>query len=242
MSQAEALRDEYDTEKRGHRGRIASEGSEEEYSNVNTKSEDRTSGETESPTAQRSRTLSAAKISEYELELYWLLLGKTTFHTCGIILSTILEHTIPLSSDIWYWDEVLGSSQWMGFYSLQTTPSRLVAWGSEILKDVQMRRGRGLTAELQRGKESADQGWKTFYGLVKDAIRERSVADVRRRVLSPVTVVREEVRGKRAALQRLKMMGANALGLLLGEGLGQERFVDIPLPTYSCSIKVRLLR
>ena len=66
-------------------------------------------------------------------------------------------------------------------------------------------------------------GWQQFYGLVKDAVQERSIADIQRQVVSPLALVRSEAKRKRDALKRIRLMNANALGLLLGEGLSNER-------------------
>ena len=67
-------------------------------------------------------------------------------------------------------------------------------------------------------------GWSQFYGLVKDAVQERSIANIQRRVVSPLALVRNEGRRKRAALRKIRLINANALGVLLGEGLGNERY------------------
>jgi nuclear-control-of-ATPase protein 2 len=48
-------------------------------------------------------------MNTYETELEWLLVSKATVQTYGLLLNTLLEQTIPVTDDIWYWDEVLGS-------------------------------------------------------------------------------------------------------------------------------------
>jgi nuclear-control-of-ATPase protein 2 len=65
-------------------------------------------------------------------------------------------------------------------------------------------------------------GWRHFYRLVKDAVQERSVADIQRRVVSPLALVRNESRRKRAALRNMRLLNANALGLLVADGLASE--------------------
>jgi nuclear-control-of-ATPase protein 2 len=59
--------------------------------------------------------------------------------------------------------------------------------------------------------------------LVKTSVQQRSVANIQRRVVSPLALVRNEARKKRAALRKIRLVNANALGVLLGEGLGNER-------------------
>lgn len=58
--------------------------------------------------------------------------------------------------------------------------------------------------------------------MVKQVVRERSVKEVQKTALSPVVRIRSEVRRKQAALKKLRLRNANALGVLLGEGLANE--------------------
>lgn len=148
--------------------------------------------------------------ASYEHELEWLLLSKATTQAYGQVLNTILEQTIPLEDDIWYWDDVLSTYRFAGLYSVQTSPIRVWEWSQEIYRDVR-----------SRGGHMAD-GWRQFYGLVKDSVRERSIANIQRRVVSPLAMVRNEGRKKRAALKRIRLVNANALGVLLGEGLSND--------------------
>lgn len=76
----------------------------------------------------------AAK-SRYETEIEWLLVGKATVQTYGLILSTLLEQVTPLSDDIWYWDDVLGSYWNSTLYTAQTSPLRMWAWSKDIYSD-----------------------------------------------------------------------------------------------------------
>ncbi|KAF2843151.1 NCA2-domain-containing protein [Patellaria atrata CBS 101060] len=145
--------------------------------------------------------------ASYEHELEWLLLSKATVQTYGQVLNTILEQTIPLSDDIWYWDDVLGSYRYAGLYSIQTSPWRFWSWSQGVYKDVRERGG------------ALAQGWDHFYKLVKEVVRERSLSDVRRQVVSPLSRVTNEARKKQSTLKKIRQVNANALGLLLGEGL-----------------------
>jgi nuclear-control-of-ATPase protein 2 len=146
------------------------------------------------------------------------LLSKATTQAYGQVLETILQQTIPLEDDIWYWDDVLSTYRYAGLYSIQTSPLRLWSWSKDIYHDVR-----------SRGGELAN-GWRQFYGLVKDAVQERSIADIQRRVVSPLALVRNEGRRKQAALKRIRLVNANALGILLGEGLSNERYGPFSLP------------
>ncbi|KAL5381906.1 hypothetical protein DPSP01_006851 [Paraphaeosphaeria sporulosa] len=153
--------------------------------------------------------------SSYEHELEWLLLSKATTQAYGYVLSTILEQTIPLEDDIWYWDDIISTYRFAGLYSIQTSPIRIYKWSRDVYRDVK-----------DKGGRLAVDGWRDFYTLVRDTIRDRNVREIQRRVVSPLGVARNEGRKKSAALKRMRMKNANALGLLLGEGLGSESIHD----------------
>jgi nuclear control of ATPase protein 2 len=143
----------------------------------------------------------------YEHQLEELLLCKATTQAYGAVLNTILEQTLALNEHIWYWDDVLGSHRQAGLYSLQTSPLRLWSWSRSVLQGIRSR------------KSGLSDGWKQFYGLIKDVVRERSIVDLQARVVSPLAQVRNEATRKQKELKRLRDVNSNALGVLLGEGL-----------------------
>jgi nuclear-control-of-ATPase protein 2 len=160
----------------------------------------------------------------YEEELEWLLVSKATVQTYGLLLNTLLEQTIPLNDHIWYWDDVLGSYTYTGLYTIQTSPMRCWSWTKDIYRDTRSRvaqlrepSGDGLSAR-NIGTSLTDQ-WKQFYGLVRDSIQERSLADIQCRVLSPIALCRAEARHNQARLKKLREMSASGLGVLMGEAL-----------------------
>lgn len=160
--------------------------------------------------------------NDFTSELEWLLLSKVTVQTYGLILNTLLEETIPLSDDIWYWDEVLGSYAYTGLYTVQTSPLRFWDWTKDIYDDTRRKLANLHSAEeISARKIGANLTgqWKQFYGLVQESIRDRSVADIQRRVLSPLALSRTEARRKQKHLKRLREMGASGLGVLMDEGL-----------------------
>lgn len=157
----------------------------------------------------------------YERELEWLLVSKATAQTYGLILNALLEQTIPLSNDIWYWDEVLGSNTYTGIYTVQTSPLRLWQWSKDIYEDAKQRL-ESITGPKDHSrpdsKPLADR-WRQFYGLVKDSIRDRSIADVQSKVMSPFAMCRAEARRKQDHLKKLRELSASGLGVLMDEGL-----------------------
>ena len=160
----------------------------------------------------------------YETELEWLIVSKATVQTYGLLLDMLLEQTIPLSDDIWYWDEVLGSYTYTSLYAIQTSPLRWWAWTKDVYSETRnrvarIREGRGDRVSARKlGTRLTDQ-WKQFYDLVSESIRERSVVDIQRRVLSPIALCRTEARQKQRRLKRLREMSASGLGVLMDEGL-----------------------
>lgn len=143
----------------------------------------------------------------YEHQLEELLLCKATTQAYGAVLNTILEHTLAVNEHIWYWDDVLSSHRQAGLYSLQTSPLRLWSWSKSVVQGIRSK------------KSGLSDGWRQFYGLIKDVIKERSIADLQARAVSPLAQVRNEATRKQKELKRIRDVNSNALGVLLGEGL-----------------------
>jgi nuclear control of ATPase protein 2 len=165
-----------------------------------------------------------AHTQSYEEELEWLLVSKATMQTYGLLLGTLLEQTIPLSDDIWYWDEVLGSYTYTSLYTIQTSPLRLWSWAKDVYSDArtrfaQLRESPGDAISAREIGTGLTDQWKQFYGLVQDSIRDRSIADIQRRVLSPISLCRSQAKYNQARLKRLREMNGSGLGVLMDEGL-----------------------
>lgn len=165
--------------------------------------------------------------SPYETELEWLVVSKATIQTYGLLLNTVLEQTLPLSNDIWYWDEVLSSYTYTGLYTIQTSPIRFWNWSNDIYKESRRRFHDLRTAPenaltTRKVGDSLSQQWRQFYTLVQESIRDRSVADLQRRVLSPVALCRAEARQKQAKLKKFRELSASGLGVLMDEALDFE--------------------
>ncbi|KAL2120573.1 hypothetical protein VTJ04DRAFT_4600 [Mycothermus thermophilus] len=73
--------------------------------------------------------------SPYETDVEWLLVAKATVQTYGLMMSTLLDRAVPLSDDIWYWDEVLASYPYSLLYTVQTSPLRMWRWTREVLAE-----------------------------------------------------------------------------------------------------------
>lgn len=171
-------------------------------------------------------------------ELEWLLVSKAATQTYGMILNTLLEQTIPLSNEIGYWDQVLGSYRYTGLYTVQTSPLRLWYWANDIYSEVWQRLQNARSAgedENEARKVSVSDRWSKFYGLVKDIVRDRSLADMQSKFLSPLTMSRLEARSKRSHLKRLREMSASGLGILMDEGMIFDVDEEAPVSTKDSS-------
>lgn len=161
--------------------------------------------------------------SQYESEVEWLLVSKATTQTYGLILSTLLDDIIPLSHDIWYWDQVLGSYSNSSLYAMQTSPLRWWAWTKDIYQESSLRSALGRRASMfsrtHQPNDSISERWSRFYGIVRETVTERSLKDAQRKLFSTVSLCRSEARRKQKQLKKLREMTASGLGVLIDEGL-----------------------
>lgn len=157
----------------------------------------------------------------YESELEWLVLGKATVQTYGVILNTFLDQIVPLSEDLWYWDQVLGSYTYSGVYTVQLAPLRMWTWTQDVYRDSRQRFRQFQSSDNQAEdiRDSLTHRWRQFYSIVRGSIHERSLADVRNKVFSPIALSRRQARFNHKQLRRLRAMTASGMGLLLDEGL-----------------------
>ncbi|KAL8849307.1 MAG: hypothetical protein Q9221_005717 [Calogaya cf. arnoldii] len=167
---------------------------------------------------------SPRKTHPVEHDLEWLVVSKAIAQTHGLIINRLLEQTLPLGWDIWYWDEVLSSSYYLGLYSVQTTPRRIWQWSNTVFRDARRKfqATGGMQSADQAGGISIPRSWAKFYGLVKDSMRDRSLADAQAKILSPLMLYRSEVRSKQKGLRRLREMSACGLGVLVDEGMNLD--------------------
>ncbi|KAB8338920.1 hypothetical protein FH972_021860 [Carpinus fangiana] len=161
---------------------------------------------------RQARSDSQVNISSVALEqdLEWVLLGKVAAQTYGLVLDALIQQTLPLNDEIWYWSDVAGSYHYTALYSIQTSPLRLWDFSKQIYGEVRQR------------KNVLAQGWSEFYGLVRTVVREKSVADLQRRAASPLALVRSNVQKKLAALEHAKSLNASGVGYLLSNCFDSE--------------------
>lgn len=160
----------------------------------------------------------------YEDEIEWLLVTKATVHIYGVILNSFLDQIVPLNDDIWYWSDVLSTYTYSTIYTVQTSPIRVWTWTREIY-DASKARLRTLSVKnsptqlVDSTVVGTSQQWQQLYAIVRSTIRERSFANIQRKVLSPVAFCRSGARKKQSQLRKLKEITASGLGVLMDEGL-----------------------
>ncbi|KAI1128135.1 ATP synthase regulation protein NCA2 [Nemania abortiva] len=175
------------------------------------------------------RSTEDLQLSQYESELEWLLASKAAVQTYGIVVEMLLDQIVPLSDHIWYWDHVLSSPLSTTIYMIQISPARLWVWFLEVYEDskARLRRYTGANAaNVESEVTSANTTttpsmaphWRRFYAIVQSTILEKSLADVQRRMMSPIALCRAEARRKQAKLKKMREMTASGLGVLIDEG------------------------
>ncbi|PSS00618.1 ATP synthase regulation protein NCA2-domain-containing protein [Coniella lustricola] len=173
-------------------------------------------------TADEQHALEAK--GQYESEVEWLLVSKATTQIYGLILNTLLDDIIPLSHDIWYWDQILGSYTYSSLYAVQTSPVRWLIWAKDIYHESSVRSTFSRRTSLfsrtpQLRTDSLSQRWSRFYGIVRETVMERSLKDVQHKMFSTVSLCRSDARRKQSQLKKLREMTASGLGVLIDEGL-----------------------
>ncbi|KAK5635474.1 hypothetical protein RRF57_011186 [Xylaria bambusicola] len=140
----------------------------------------------------------------------------------------LLDQIVPLSDHIWYWDYVLSSPLSTTLHMIQICPAKFWIWASEVYEDSKARLQRYASGNVVNAESEAASPnvaasnttpqWRRFYAIVQSTILEKSLADVQRRLMSPVALCRAEARRKQAKLKKLREMTASGLGVLIDEG------------------------
>ncbi|ETN42871.1 uncharacterized protein HMPREF1541_02029 [Cyphellophora europaea CBS 101466] len=179
--------------------------------------------------AQESEAQSSAHHSGDDAELAWLAVGKATVQLYGLILNSLLEQTIPLSESIWYWDDVLGSYTNTVLYTIQTSPERFYKQAKEVYADAKEKwqNNHGLRESAQEAQSSVQEGWREFYTLVQNSIKERSLSQAGTKILSPFSICRMQARKHQTRIKRLRETNATSIGLIVDEGLSFQPVQDL---------------
>lgn len=170
---------------------------------------------------KRSEYATTQTTSPEVSNLEWVAVGKATAQVYGLILDSLLDRTIPLSESIWYWDDVLGSYTNTALYTVQMSPVRFWKQAKEVYTDARQKfsSGTNIRASAQEATTTLSEGWREFYGLVQNSIKERSLAQAQRKILSPFSIARIEVRRNLTQITNLRRTSAATIGRLVRECL-----------------------
>lgn len=153
--------------------------------------------------------------------LEWVATGKATAQIYGLILDSLLDRTIPLGESIWYWDDVLGSYTNIALYTVQTSPFRFWKQAKEVYTDARrkLNGGSDLRTSAREATDTLSESWRQFYHLVRNSIRERSLAQAQTKILSPFSIARIEVRGNLQRIKDIRKTSSACIGRLVRECL-----------------------
>jgi nuclear-control-of-ATPase protein 2 len=153
-------------------------------------------------------------------------------------MNTLLERNIELQDEVWYWTEVLSSYTYSGLYTVQSSPIRLWRLGRDVFEDARLR----IRGVHTRGDDTRDatprplsRRWSQFYSIVRDSVRDRYLANIQKKIMSPITLSRKVARYNKTQLERLRESTASALGIMIIEGLAfdipdADQLDDVPEP------------
>ena len=150
--------------------------------------------------------------SSEEKDLEWLLISKATVQVYRSILLLLLTHTLQMEHDVRYWDDVLSSYLYTGLYSIQMAPWRAWRWGKDVCSEA-------YSKIDFASRKSFTTTWREFYGHVHDSIMTRSMSTIKATAISPLTLLRGDIRRKRASLKRFREIKAVSLGVLMNDAL-----------------------
>ncbi|KAJ5090413.1 hypothetical protein N7532_009097 [Penicillium argentinense] len=154
-----------------------------------------------------SNVVATTGAEDHVSDQLWLVAGKAAVQTSGMVMHTLLKHTIRIHNEIHYWDEILGSVWYSGMYAAQTSPVRLWHWTREIYT---------TPLDHQHSSESLSRSmaarWACFYQIARQSISE---SPARWSLSVPIRSSRSEARKKRDRLLAMKDISTSSLGLLM---------------------------
>lgn len=142
-------------------------------------------------------------------EYLWLVAAKAAIQASGIVMHTLLDQTLQLQDEIYYWNEVLGSVWYSGLFAAQTFPVRLWHWSKDIYFAQDAHSGEASFSS------SVTARWVQFYHIARSSVRSLSEHPTHLDLSSPLRACRSEVRQKRDALLAMKDVHTCGLGLLM---------------------------
>ncbi|KAJ5895481.1 hypothetical protein N7495_007172 [Penicillium taxi] len=156
-----------------------------------------------------------AQVSDY----LWLVTAKAAIQTSGLLMHSLLDQTLQLHEETYYWNETLGSVWYSGLYAVQTSPVQLWNWIKDFRSEHSVQGS--LQASLSR---SIAARWGQFYQIARQSIHGKY--PLQTTWSFPIRSCRSEIRQKRDFLLARKDIYASSLGLLMEEwhSFQEEKF------------------
>jgi nuclear-control-of-ATPase protein 2 len=134
----------------------------------------------------------------------WLVAAKAAAQVSGLVMNTLLDQTLKIHDETYYWSEMLGSVWYSSLYALQNSPGQLYRWTRDV-----------YVTQTTEGNPSIADRWGQFYQIARKSAWQFGGHSVRAHLLSPIRSCRADMRQKRDQLLAMKDLHTSSLGLLM---------------------------
>ncbi|KAJ5207172.1 Nuclear control of ATP synthase 2 [Penicillium cf. griseofulvum] len=134
----------------------------------------------------------------------WIVAAKAAIQASGLVMNTLLDQTLQLHDETYYWGEMLGSIWYSGLYAVQKSPAEFCLWTKDA-----------CVAQTYQGAPSITARWTRFYRIACQSAWKLGGHSIRAKLLSPIRSSRAEMRQKRDLLLGSKDLHTSSLGLLM---------------------------
>ncbi|KAJ5365017.1 Nuclear control of ATP synthase 2 [Penicillium concentricum] len=142
----------------------------------------------------------SAPLSDY----VWIVTAKAAIQASGLVMNTLLDQTLQLHDETYYWGEMLGSVWYSGLYAVQKSPAQFCRWTKDA-----------CVAQTYQGAPSITARWTRFYQIARQSAWKLGGHSIRAKLLSPIRSSRAEMRQKRDLLLEMKDLHTSSLGLVM---------------------------
>ncbi|GLI80069.1 nuclear control of ATPase protein 2 [Penicillium ochrochloron] len=156
------------------------------------------------PASTELQNETESQAEEHVSDYLWLVAAKASVQASGLVMHSLLDQTLRLQEETYYWNDVLGSVWNSGLYTAQTAPTRLWHW-TKGLPSIR----NASSASLSR---SLAARWAQFYQIARQSMSE---SPLRLNWSSPIRSCRAEARQKRDRLVAMTDIHTSSLGLLM---------------------------
>lgn len=134
----------------------------------------------------------------------WIVAAKAAIQASGLVMNTLLDQTLQLHDETYYWGEMLGSIWYSGLYTVQKSPAQFCRWTKDA-----------CAAQICQEAPSITARWSRFYQIARQSAWKLGGHSIRAHLVSPIRSSRAEMRQKRDLLLKMKDLHTSSLGLLM---------------------------